>query len=271
MQHLNVACMHKIFDFCKFQAAITLVKQLLLWRNLSLFLSDSISWGRLRFLISSAMHTSDTYNSKWPNYTFKTSHHSLTDFLFLIFDSFQIPTLQSEETNFVSSEVSWNLLMGLVLSLEPPLTMGAFCSWAASPLWTYFQGRVIMEGTVPQDEDLIPNRICLDSWISPSRDLLQTGSQWLSLLYLSSSLLEVCVCVKSSPITHHYFHFCPLLALFLPLCVSSHVCVFCVCACVSSKGHSPLEGAAVVWKTLTHVRPHSLTPWLCPFHPQPHA
>lgn len=51
--------------------------------------------------------------------------------------------------------------------------MGAFCSRAVSPLWTYFQSRVIIAGTAPQDENLIPNRICLDSWISPHWDLLQ--------------------------------------------------------------------------------------------------
>lgn len=89
---------------------------------------------------------------------------------------------QSVEINFVSSEASWNFLMVLALSLEPALpTMGAFCSWAVSPLWTYFQSRVIIAGTTPQDEYLIPNRICLDFQISPYWDLLQTASQQLDL------------------------------------------------------------------------------------------
>lgn len=171
--------MHKISDFCKFQTAITLVKQLLLCRNL--FLSDCISPGWL--LIFTATDTSDFYNSRCPNYTFKTSLCSSTGasiYSHLARFTSQV-SLQSEKTNFLSSKASWNLLMVLVLSLEPAHIMGASCSQAVSPLWTYFQRRVIIAGTTPQDEYLIPNRICLDSWISSYWDLLRPTSLQLDL------------------------------------------------------------------------------------------
>ena len=136
--------------------------------------------------------------------------------------------------------------------------MGAFCSRAVSPLWTYFQSRVIIAGTAPQDENLIPNRICLDSWISPHWDLLQKTAGplldphhgklccLLPLVNLQPLLSKFKILSKNG----HQLRFIVLILiiykLYLPVCVRA-----CVCVCVGSEGHQPLEGAPVVWNSLT--------------------
>lgn len=162
--------MHKISKFFfflssfKFWAAITAVKLLLLFRNLlQLFL-----WLHHNF----TRHQLPSLKPAPPLFSFFFFLNCLVCF------TLRLTSLQSVEINFVCLwEASGNLLMVPVLSSEPAPAVGAFCTCVVSPLWTYFQSRVIIAGTVPEDEQLIPNRITLDSRISPHWGGVSAASQ----------------------------------------------------------------------------------------------
>lgn len=149
----------------------------------------------------------------------------------------------------------WNLLIVLVLSLEPAHIMGASCTQAASLLWTYFQSRVIIVGTTPQDEYLIPNRVCLDSQISPCWDLLHTpspqkdchqGKLCFLIPWWICSFWKYDTCSEYKNTFRKVINFPSFLSFFYcpSDCFPPPVCVY------SSDSHQPLEGAAVVWKRL---------------------